>query len=146
MPNCSTRNQSVDPPLETSGIDQTVDRSPNHPLRSVAIALLVHDETASLDLAYLIAAHHGKCRMQISNFDFIPDQVGLRGIVTGDVLPAVDLGSGVIMPSIDLEEITPANWYKMAEKILDDWGPFALSFLETIVRVADWRASARRSM
>jgi CRISPR-associated endonuclease/helicase Cas3 len=115
-----------------------------HELAS-AIALLTHDETASADLAYMIAAHHGKCRMQITNFDFIPHQVGLRGIVNGDTLPAIDLGSGETMPSITMEEVAPADWYAMSQNILDSRGPFMLSFLETIVRVADWRASARRS-
>jgi CRISPR-associated endonuclease/helicase Cas3 len=115
-----------------------------HELAS-AIALLIHDQTASSDLIYIVAAHHGKCRMQIINFDFISNQVGLRGIVSGDTLPITDLGSGETMPSITLEEIAPAVWSEMAQNLLDRRGPFLLSFLETIVRVADWRASALRS-
>jgi CRISPR-associated endonuclease/helicase Cas3 len=116
-----------------------------HELAS-AIALLDHDATASFDLAYIIAAHHGKCRIQITNFDFIPNQVGLRGVKVGDVLPAINLGDGEITPSLTLTAIAPADWYCHAQDLLDSRGAFMLSFLETIVRVADWRASALRSM
>jgi CRISPR-associated endonuclease/helicase Cas3 len=116
-----------------------------HELAS-AIALLIHDETASFDLVYMIAAHHGKCRIQIANFDFMPNQVGLRGIKAGDILPAIDLGKGEMMPSIALSAIEPADWYCNAQDLLDSRGAFRLSFLETIVRVADWRASAFRSV
>jgi CRISPR-associated endonuclease/helicase Cas3 len=115
-----------------------------HELAS-AIALLDHDETATFDLAYVIAAHHGKCRIQITNFDFIPGQIGLRGVKAGDVLPAINLGEGEIMPSVTLTEIAAADWYCHAQDLLDSRGAFMLSFLETIVRVADWRASALRS-
>ncbi|MEB3295187.1 MAG: DEAD/DEAH box helicase [Synechococcales bacterium] len=116
-----------------------------HELAS-AIALLIHDEAASFDLAYIIAAHHGKCRMQIANFDFIPNQVGLRGLQPGDVLPAVDLGDGETMPSVTLEALPPQAWHQHAQDLLDQRGPFVLSFLETIVRVADWRASELRTL
>jgi CRISPR-associated endonuclease/helicase Cas3 len=115
-----------------------------HELAS-AIALLEHDETASFDLAYIVAAHHGKCRLQIANFDFIPNQIGLRGIKAGDILPATNLGKGEDMPSVTLTSIEPADWYYHTQNLLDSRGAFVLSFLETVVRVADWRASALRS-
>lgn len=114
-----------------------------HELAS-AIALILHDPQASIDLAYLISAHHGKCRMQITNFDFIPGQIGLRGIKTGDILPSVNLGNGEVIPSVIMEELSPSEWKQEVEIVLDDRGAFQLSFLETIVRIADWRASARR--
>ena len=82
--------------------------------------------------------------MQITNFDFIPGQIGLRGIKTGDILPSVNLGNGEVIPSVIMEELSPSEWKQEVEIVLDDRGAFQLSFLETIVRIADWRASARR--
>jgi CRISPR-associated endonuclease/helicase Cas3 len=115
-----------------------------HELAS-AIALLIHDVEAIFDLAYLISAHHGKCRVQIANFDFISNPIGLRGILPGDVMPAVDLGHGEIMPSVTMEAISIGEWHDQSRNVLESRGAFRLSFLETIVRVADWRASALRS-
>lgn len=113
-----------------------------HELAS-AIGALIQGE--GFELAYLVAAHHGKCRIQIENFAFIQEQVGLRGVEDGDRLPAVDLG-GVKLPAIVLELPDPAAWREAAQGLLEDWGAFRLSFLEAIVRIADWRASNLRKL
>ena len=34
------------------------------------------------------------------------------------------------------------SWTERTLKLLDQYGPFQLAWLETLVRLADWRASA----
>jgi CRISPR-associated endonuclease/helicase Cas3 len=34
------------------------------------------------------------------------------------------------------------SWTERSLKLLDEHGPFCLAWLETLVRLADWRASA----
>jgi CRISPR-associated endonuclease/helicase Cas3 len=34
------------------------------------------------------------------------------------------------------------SWTRTALRLRDHYGPFRLAYLETLVRVADWRASA----
>ena len=36
-----------------------------------------------------------------------------------------------------------STWSVRAEKLLDRFGPFRLAFLETVLRVADWRATRK---
>jgi CRISPR-associated endonuclease/helicase Cas3 len=39
-----------------------------------------------------------------------------------------------------------ASWYQTVAGLLQRYGPFRLAYLETVVRVADWRASGGREM
>ena len=44
---------------------------------------------------------------------------------------------------------TPAgddDWGRTAARLRDRYGPFALAYLETLVRIADWRASAQAAV
>jgi CRISPR-associated endonuclease/helicase Cas3 len=34
------------------------------------------------------------------------------------------------------------SWTELAQRLLEEYGPFRLAWLESLVRVADWRASA----
>ena len=116
-------------------------------------------------VAYLIAAHHGKVRLSLRA---LPGEEGpkpprpadtlfARGVWDGDVLPAE--GSEAL--EIDGETITPtaldlaymrlgederrgASWLARTVGLRDAeaFGPFRLAFLETVLRAADWRASA----
>jgi CRISPR-associated endonuclease/helicase Cas3 len=131
-----------------------------HELAS-ALAFLAHkkwDREADL-VAYLIASHHGKVRMSLRARpeERQPDgeQAGVRfarGIWEGDKLPAVDLGDGVVCPETELkltimelgeDSVTGASWTERTRALLSEHGPFKLAWLEALLAIADWRASAR---
>ena len=44
-------------------------------------------------------------------------------------------------PDVLLPQITHPGWQGRAVKLLEQYGPQFLSYLEALVRVADWRAS-----
>jgi CRISPR-associated endonuclease/helicase Cas3 len=128
-----------------------------HELAS-AIAWLTHNASKpGADLiAFLIAAHHGKVRGSIRSLpnEYAPpepERPFARGLWEGDVLPPVDLGNGETMPettlSLGLMRLGDSKYGPswVARVIIlrdsDDYGPFRLSLLETLVRIADWRGS-----
>jgi len=137
-----------------------------HELVSSLAYLQQHRSSDETNLiAYLIAAHHGKVRLSIRSMpnetkppqsEEKPERLFARGIWDGDALPAIDLGDGEVSEplSIDLSlmqlgdhvdkdgEVHP-SWLSRTLQLRDDYGPFRLAFLETLVRVADWRASVR---
>ncbi len=116
-------------------------------------------------VAYLIAAHHGKVRLSLRA---LPGEEGprpprpgdtlfARGVWDGDVLPAegseaLEIDGGTIPPTaLDLaymrlgeDERRGASWLARTVGLRDAGalGPFRLAFLETVLRAADWRASA----
>ena len=129
----------------------------------------IGDDDIDRDLvAYIIAAHHGKVRLSIRSF---PDEMRpamtngttprfARGVWHGDELPATCLGgsngTAVITPPITLslepmelglcEEapfIDQPSWCERVLRLRDTIGPFRLAYLETILRAADMRASAK---
>jgi CRISPR-associated endonuclease/helicase Cas3 len=101
---------------------------------------------------YLIAAHHGKVRLSIRSMpgEKTPDRLFARGVWQDDELPAVDLGDGVMSPTVTLD-LSPMLLGRMdgqpswAERILrlrdKDFGPLRLAYLEAVLRAADMRAS-----
>ncbi len=114
--------------------------------------------------AYLVATHHGKVRLSIRSLpgEWIPPANSTpshtprfaRGIWDGDKLPAADLGNGVRANPLRLslepmelglcEEVPFVNqpsWAERALTLRDTLGPFALAYLETLLRSADGRAS-----
>jgi len=125
-----------------------------HELAS-ALAWLQHGppgETHDL-IAYLIAAHHGKVRMGLRA---LPDERGpdneerrfARGVWDGDRLPSFTVDGLVIgqtVLTLDVMELgggaSGRSWATRTHDLLERYGPFRLAFLETLVRVADWRAS-----
>lgn len=129
-----------------------------HELASALAWLQHHGADADADLvAFLISAHHGKVRGSIRSLPneeppVDPDRMFARGVWDGDTLPAVDLGNGEKVPTTQLD----LSWMKLGEgsqgrswlarvlALRDDfqnYGPFRLSFLETLLRVADWRGT-----
>ena len=107
--------------------------------------------------AFIIAAHHGKVRLSLRarpTEKAAPDRRRFcNGVWDGDILPATDLGNGVTTKeqrlSLALMELGGGgegpSWADRMLRLLDDLGPFRLAWLEMLVRVADWRASARHS-
>jgi CRISPR-associated endonuclease/helicase Cas3 len=107
-------------------------------------------------VGYLIAAHHGKVRLSIRS---LPGENGdpddndrtfARGIWHGEQLPQIDL-PGLIIPEtkLDLSFMLMGagphgpSWLSRSLSLRDEFGPFKLAFLETLLRSADSRASAR---
>ncbi|MEX2431595.1 MAG: CRISPR-associated endonuclease Cas3'', partial [Dehalococcoidia bacterium] len=109
---------------------------------------------------YLVGAHHGRVRAGIRS---LPGETPCNGearsalgICDGDVLPAVDTPWGTL-PSVTLNlGVTELgsnrdggkSWTQMALELRDrpDLGPFRLGFLEALVRLSDWDASAREEL
>ena len=134
-----------------------------HELAS-ALAFLAHDRwSRDADLtAYLIAAHHGKVRMNLRALprEAAPqdaDRAGARfarGVWEGDELPPFDLlggerweGGRLLLSMMELgwDDVSRESWTERTRELLAQLGPFRLAWLETLLRIADWRASARES-
>lgn len=108
-----------------------------------------HDLTA-----YLIAAHHGKVRLGIRALPEEtappePDRLYARGVWEGDTLPAVQLPTGAVPETqigLDVMKLGTGpngdSWTARTRRLLTGLGPFRLAWLETLVRLADGRASA----
>jgi CRISPR-associated endonuclease/helicase Cas3 len=107
--------------------------------------------------AFIIAAHHGKVRLSLRarpTEKAPPERRRFcNGVWDGDILPAADLGDGLMTKeqrlSLALMDLGGGgegpSWADRMLRLLDELGPFRLAWLEMLVRVADWRASARHS-
>ncbi|OPY50605.1 MAG: CRISPR-associated helicase Cas3 [Methanosaeta sp. PtaU1.Bin112] len=102
-------------------------------------------------VAYLIAAHHGKIRMSIRSLDKEKrprqaDRLFARGIWDGDVLSQVE---GILDQDLPLDlsimQMGEGSWLERMTALRDQeaLGPLRLALLESILRIADWRASAK---
>jgi CRISPR-associated endonuclease/helicase Cas3 len=128
-----------------------------HELASMLAWLDQHDGEEDADLvAYLIAAHHGKVRLGVRSLpgEAHPDDPGkrfARGVWDGDHLPGLRIGDREIVRDatlrLDIAELgggaSARSWAERTQALLDRYGPFHLAWLEALVRIADWRASAR---
>lgn len=109
-------------------------------------------------LAYLVCSHHGKVRMawHAAPADQQAAEGGLRirGIRDGETLPALTLatarGEYLLLPpselhldaaAVGLNPRTGRGWTERVLDLLERHGPFALAYLEALLRAADWRAS-----
>ncbi|MCC6716832.1 MAG: CRISPR-associated endonuclease Cas3'' [Acetobacteraceae bacterium] len=125
-----------------------------HELVSALAYLAAQEWRRDADLsAYLIAAHHGKLRMRLRALpgERTPpdDRLFARGVWDGDHLPAVSLpGLEVASTVLDLDIMRlgegehGASWAARTQALLEEHGPFRLAWLEALLRIADWRASA----
>lgn len=100
-------------------------------------------------VAYLAAAHHGKVRMSIRSLSQEkepPEQMKLfaRGIWDGDRLSHAEgiLQSDILL-DLSIMQIGKGSWLERMLSLRDhpEFGPFRLAFLESLLRIADWRAS-----
>ncbi|MER7421075.1 CRISPR-associated endonuclease Cas3'' [Micromonospora peucetia] len=92
---------------------------------------------------YLVAAHHGTVRITVRPAG--EEAPFLMGVRNGDRTPPIELSTGERFPaqSLQTDIFTIGPWTERAKTLRDDLGPFRLAYLETLVRVADWRSSAR---
>ncbi len=115
-----------------------------HELASALAAL--HHNKGDL-FAYLVLAHHGKVRTRLDAYPWIKEEAYIFGISKDDrPLNATELGRTQVGES-DLSDISNLmnTWYERQRKWLNEFGYFKLLYLESVVRVADWKASSLHS-
>jgi CRISPR-associated endonuclease/helicase Cas3 len=144
----STASPPVKPQIATER------RGFRHELVSALMAL---HENEDFLLAYLVACHHGKVRLTIQPrpTESPPRQASHQdyalGVWEGDAVPEVDLGADLKTEAHTLSlacmrmggKQDVRSWTEQAIALLDEFGPFKLAFLESIIRIADWRVSKR---
>lgn len=115
-------------------------------------------EAPDQDLArYLVLAHHGKLRVQVrdpGDLVVLPDGeasarkiLGLEHGATSDI-PAI-LSQPATTLTVDLDQFElggKRSWTRTVLGLRDRYGPFVLAYLETVVRIADWRASGGKKV
>jgi len=117
-----------------------------------ALAWLQTQERNGKDVdlvAYLIAAHHGKIRMSIRSLDqeyrpTDPNRLFARGVWDGDRLAHVNgILEEDILLNLSIMQMGEGSWLERMTGLRDNsWiGPFRLTLLESVLRIADWRAS-----
>ncbi len=125
-----------------------------HELAS-AMAWLQNDGKTRTDanlVAYMIAAHHGKIRVSIRSLpqEIRPNEDILfaRGVWQKDKLPPIP----GITPHETMLDLSPiqlgkGSWLERTLGLLEDpdMGPFRLAHHEMLLRIADWRASAKEA-
>ena len=115
---------------------------------------------------YLVLAHHGRLRMRIAEppggepsaaqrSEAEPEAASGARVIFGleqgavSVMPPM-LGLGESQLSVDLAPFGSGGddsaWNQTAAGLLGKYGPFRLAYLETLVRIADWRASGHREL
>jgi CRISPR-associated endonuclease/helicase Cas3 len=106
---------------------------------------------------YLVLAHHGKLRVQVrdpGDLAMLPageaSEKKILGLEQGaeSPVPAI-LGQPPSTLTVDLEQFRlggDRSWTRTVLGLRDKYGPFTLAYLETLVRIADWRASGGKEL
>ena len=115
-------------------------------------------EAPDADLAkYLVLAHHGRLRVQVRDpgdlavlADGEASETKILGLEQGVSTPIPPmLGQPATTLTVDLGQFQlggERSWTRTVLDLRDRYGPFTLAYLETLVRVADWRASGRKDL
>jgi len=102
-------------------------------------------------------AHHGKLRVQVrdpGDLAVLPaGEASTRKILgleqgAETQVPSI-LGQPATTLTVDLDQFqlgSDRSWTRSVLGLRDKYGPFVLAYLETLVRVADWRASGGREL
>lgn len=96
---------------------------------------------------YLVAAHHGHVRVSARDARWDGrDGRSILGCFDGEQTPTLALPEGELgMSRVDLSIFRAGrhdSWTDQVAALVEELGPFRLAYLETLVRMADWRASA----
>jgi CRISPR-associated endonuclease/helicase Cas3 len=106
---------------------------------------------------FLVLAHHGKLRVQVrdpGDLAVLPaGEAGERKILglehdASSDIPAM-LGQPATTLTVDLDQFElggERSWTSAVLALRERYGPFVLAYLETLVRIADWRASGGREL
>jgi CRISPR-associated endonuclease/helicase Cas3 len=118
---------------------------------------------------YLVLAHHGKLRLQVREHHaravlsvpsvppayMLPPESQqeasvIRGLRQGatSAIPAM-LGQPATTLTVDLDQFVldgNHSWTEAVHGLLDRYGPFVLAYMESLVRISDWRASGGREL
>jgi CRISPR-associated endonuclease/helicase Cas3 len=135
-------------PWAKSGIDAPLEFADRARFRHELASLLLLDGplhglltgAADPDLVrYLVLAHHGKLRWRVdpAPLGMVPGRATATPAMFGQ--PA-----GVLTEDVSL--FVDGKWHRTVDDLLGRYGPFLLAYLETLVRMADWRASAGRGL
>jgi len=121
-----------------------------------------HDTLSAREIdlvAYMVAAHHGKVRLSLRSLPGEEPPTNrsgahiARGVIDGDTLPPEAFKAVGVSPpseplrlSLELMELGQSptgqpSWLARMLALRDHFGPFRLAWLETMLRVADARAS-----
>lgn len=145
--------------LGDAGLAPPPARVPRDPASTLEQEVLALDADGFDLLAYLICAHHGKVRLawhaSPADQQAADGRLRIRGLIEGDGLPAIELatsdGGRAALPALTLtlapaaaglNPITGRGWTERVLGLLERHGPFALAWLEALLRAADQRASA----
>ncbi len=143
-------------------IGQTLPLNPGEPQPPAAVAELLSQTAGDFDLLlYLVCAHHGKVRVAWHagpHDQEYRDRDGrglpMRGVREGDMLPPIEVANpsegNSNLPALTLTQEPAAmglsprtgpSWVERVLRLRESYGPFALSHMEALVRIADIRAS-----
>ncbi len=110
-----------------------------HEMLSLALFDLMEYARAAVDhdlLSHVIAAHHGHARpFAPASIDESPESVSLASVGAGTVSAEDRQG---LTPAHQLDSGVPHRFWKLNRK----YGWWGLAFLESLVRLSDWQASA----
>ncbi|HWF81606.1 MAG TPA: CRISPR-associated endonuclease Cas3'' [Streptosporangiaceae bacterium] len=106
------------------------------------------DGAADHDLVrFLVLAHHGRLRLSVRGDESAGPAV-IHGLEHGATWPIPSvLDQPAVALTVDLGQFGENTaWTAAVLGLLDRYGPFTLAYLETLVRIADWRSSGGEPM